>query len=963
MKSKLSTKNLKNYATQLLTNKAIYAAAIAMLATNVDAQKKPLDLTVFDEWQSIGMKELSNNGAWVAYQVNAQESDNTLNFFGLKTDKSLNFPRGEQSVFTADSKFAVFKIRPFYKDLKLVRIKKKKENEIAKDSIGILNLSTNKVEKLANIKSFKTPKKGGSFLAYLLEKEELKKEKKEDKADSTKTKEKAVKPAASKDKKNAPLELVLRNLISGQKKSFKNVMNYEFSENGKQLIFSTKQEKKDSLDKTKYGVFLVNTATFVEKQLVDTIGEFKQFVFDENATKVAFVGTTDDEKKTSKTYNLYYTAIPNKQEIKKVELTGLKKDWQVSENRQPKFSKNSNLLYLGIAPKLAEKDTTLIAEDHAKVDVWSYKDDFIQPQQLKNLEREQKRAYLAVIDLLNPSKVNQLADLDLNRVDMIAEGNSEFALGVSDNLYRSSMSWDTTGRKDYYIINTKTGQRELLAKALIGNVEISPNGKFAVYYNGETGLWTSYNLFTKETKVLNKKLKVKFYDEENDSPTVAREYGIAYFTDNDDTVLIKDRYDIWEFDLAGDHRPENMTNGFGRKNNITFDINKLNEDVKTVNRNQSIFLGAFNNANKQSGVYQTIIEKAKNPEQVVMSDTWGAQNMTKALNSNELIYTKESFQNSPDIYVSTNFKDEKKISSTNPQQKNYTWGKGELVNWKTYSGKDATGVVYKPDNFDPNKKYPVIVYFYEKLSDNLNRYQAPAPTPSRINHTYFVSNDYIVFTPDISYTIGHPGKSAEDYINSGVEALKKNTWVNGKKIAIQGQSWGGYQVAHLITATNMYAAAWTGAPVVNMTSAYGGIRWGTGMSRQFQYEQTQSRIGKTLWEAPELYIENSPLFNMPKVQTPVVIMHNDEDGAVPWYQGIEMFMALKRLEKPVWMLNYNGDDHNLLKRANKNDIQQRQVQFFDHYLKDKPAPKWMTEGVPAIKKGIDWGFDYNEPTK
>ena len=406
-----------------------------------------------------------------------------------------------------------------------------------------------------------------------------------------------------------------------------------------------------------------------------------------------------------------------------------------------------------------------------------------------------------------------------------------------------------------------------------------------------------------------------------------------------------------------------MTNGFGRKNNITFDINKLNEDVKTVNRNQSIFLGAFNNANKQSGVYQTIIEKAKNPEQVVMSDTWGAQNMTKALNSNELIYTKESFQNSPDIYVSTNFKDEKKISSTNPQQKNYTWGKGELVNWKTYSGKDATGVVYKPDNFDPNKKYPVIVYFYEKLSDNLNRYQAPAPTPSRINHTYFVSNEYIVFTPDISYTIGHPGKSAEDYINSGVEALKKNTWVNGKKIAIQGQSWGGYQVAHLITATNMYAAAWTGAPVVNMTSAYGGIRWGTGMSRQFQYEQTQSRIGKTLWEAPELYIENSPLFNMPKVQTPVVIMHNDEDGAVPWYQGIEMFMALKRLEKPVWMLNYNGDDHNLLKRANKNDIQQRQVQFFDHYLKDKPAPKWMTEGVPAIKKGIDWGFDYNEPTK
>ncbi len=955
MKSKLSTKILKNYATQLMTKKAMYAAAIALLATNVDAQKKPLDLTVFDEWQSIGMKELSNNGSWVAYQVNAQESDNTLNFFGLKTDKNLSFHRGEQSVFTADSKFAVFKIRPFYKDLKLVRIKKKKEHEIAKDSIGILNLATNQVEKLPNIKSFKTPKKGGSFLAYLLEKEEAKNDKK-DKSDSTKTKDKPSKPAG-KDKKDTPLELVLRNLISGQKKSFKNVMNYEFSENGKQLIFSTKQEKKDSLDKTKYGVFLVNTATFVQKQLVDTIGDFKQFAFDELANKVAFVGTSDEEKKENKTYYLYYSATNNPQQIKKSELLGLKKDWQVSENRQPKFSKDGNSLFIGLMPKLAEKDTTLIADDYAKVDVWSYKDDFIQPQQLKNLEREKKRSYLSVIDLSNPVKVTQLADLDMNQAEILNEGNSNFALGTSDNAYRLSSNWDVTGRKDYYIINTKTGQRELFAKALAGKVEMSPNGKFAVFYNAENGLWSSYNIETKETKVLNKKLKVKFYDEENDSPTLAQEYGVAYFTDNDETVLIKDRYDIWEFDLAGNRRPENMTNGFGRKHNITFDINQLNDDIKTLNRDNLVYLGAFNNQNKQSGVYQTIISKAKNPEEVVMSNTWGAQKMTKALNANEFIYTKESFRNSPDVYVSTNFKDEKKISAINPQQKDYLWGNGELVTWKTYSGKDATGVVYKPENFDPNKKYPMIVYFYEKLSDNLNRYQAPAPTPSRINHTYFVSNDYIVFTPDISYTIGHPGKSAEDYINSGVEALKKNTWVNGSKIAIQGQSWGGYQVAHLITATNMYAAAWTGAPVVNMTSAYGGIRWGTGMSRQFQYEQTQSRIGKTLWEAPELYIENSPLFNMPKVTTPVVIMHNDEDGAVPWYQGIEMFMALRRLGKPVWMLNYNGDDHNLIKRANKNDIQQRQVQFFDHYLKDKPAPKWMTEGVSAINKGIDWGFE------
>jgi len=195
-------------------------------------------------------------------------------------------------------------------------------------------------------------------------------------------------------------------------------------------------------------------------------------------------------------------------------------------------------------------------------------------------------------------------------------------------------------------------------------------------------------------------------------------------------------------------------------------------------------------------------------------------------------------------------------------------------------------------------------------------------------------------------------------VNSGVEALKKNPWVDGKHIGIQGQSWGGYQVAYLITQTNMYAAAWAGAPVANMTSAYGGIRWGTGILRQFQYEKTQSRIGSTLWERPDLYIKNSALFSLPSVKTPLVIMANDADDAVPWYQGIEMFSGMRRLGKKVWMLTYNGEAHNLVERKNRKDIQIREQQFFDYMLKgDKPA-KWITEGVPAVMKGRDLGLGY-----
>ena len=323
-----------------------------------------------------------------------------------------------------------------------------------------------------------------------------------------------------------------------------------------------------------------------------------------------------------------------------------------------------------------------------------------------------------------------------------------------------------------------------------------------------------------------------------------------------------------------------------------------------------------------------------------------------------MVYTKENYVESPDLYFYSLNKGETRLTSINPQQSQYNWGTAELYHWTTFDGKKSTGILYKPGDFDSTKKYPVLFYFYERLSDGLNNYIPPTPTPSRLNISFFVSRGYLVFAPDIRYTIGHPGKSAFNYIVSAAESLSKMNWVDGKNMGIQGQSWGGYQVAYLITATNIFKAAWSGAPVANMFSAYGGIRWQSGMNRQFQYEKTQSRIGATIWDRPDLYIENSPLFHLKNVHTPVVIMSNDADGAVPWYQGIEMFTALKRLGKPVWLLEYNGEAHNLVQRKNRKDISIREQQFFDWLLKGAEAPEWITKGVPAVDKGTDWGLGY-----
>lgn len=254
----------------------------------------------------------------------------------------------------------------------------------------------------------------------------------------------------------------------------------------------------------------------------------------------------------------------------------------------------------------------------------------------------------------------------------------------------------------------------------------------------------------------------------------------------------------------------------------------------------------------------------------------------------------------------------------------------------------------------------MIVNFYERSSNRLNQHRAPYPGRSTINYSFYASRGYVIFNPDVPYTVGYPGESAEKAVISGTLAMIDEGYIDKDRIGVQGHSWGGYQIAHLITRTNIFRCAESGAPVVNMFSAYGGIRWGSGLSRMFQYENTQSRIGGTIWDYPTRYIENSPIFFLDKIETPVLILHNDEDGAVPWYQGIEFFVGLRRLGKPAWLLNYNGEPHWPVKRQNRLDFNVRMQQFFDHYLKDAPLPIWMEQGVSPIEKGINQGLELKE---
>ncbi len=961
---------------------------VLFFSTELLAQKKQLDHSVYDSWQSIGEKKISANGVWVAYSIDVQEGDGIFVIQRSDDSYKMEIPRGYAASFSDDDKFLILKIKPLYQDTRQARIKKKKAEDFPKDSLAIVNLESRNIEKIPKVSSYKIPEKAPGWIAYQLSNNSydsiIKKSKDsvQKKVDTSKViipqiieqspdkKQKrklsgntendtsSIEDADADDNGKGPIQegfdLIVRNLNNG--KQFKQflVNKYQWSENGKMLLMESSVSKSNK--SIKPAVFIWRSIENRYDTLLVGGNDFKNFVIDKDGYQIAFVAERDSSfKSLQKFYKLWYWRNGDKEAKVLADRysEGMKLNWTISENAVPEFSKGGKRLFIGTTPVKSIRDTSLIEMDLAKLDVWHYNDDYLQPYQLRTAEMENRRSYLAMIDL-DDHKLTQLADPQVPQVITSNDGDGSTFIGVSDKGKRISMQWVGGTLKDVFHILPKTGERKLIQKDLDGMPMASPHGKYIIWYDQALKNYYSYV----DGKVVNisKSINQKLYNEEYDMPSTPDPYGIMRWAENDASLMIYDRYDIWQLDPSGMKPAINITAGVGRKQKTSYKFIITDPEEKVLKNGQQILLRSFNELNKHAGISTMKIGDPTSLKSI-QSGSYSIGQILKAKSSEAYVYTKETYVQSPDLHFSTDLSNEKKMSSINAQQSLYNWGTAELFNWKAYNGKAATGIVYKPENFDPKKKYPMIAYFYETLSDGLFNYMAPSPTPSRLNIPFFVSRGYIVLAPDIHYTTGYPGKAAVDYVVSGARALVKKGWVDSTKMGIQGQSWGGYQVAHIITRTNLFSAAWAGAPVANMTSAYGGIRWESGMNRQFQYEKTQSRIGATLWEKPNLYIENSPLFHLKNVKTPLVIMSNDADGAVPWYQGIEMFTAMRRLDKKVWLLNYNGEAHNLVERRNRKDIQIREQQFFDWLLKGEKPTVWITDGIPATEKGKTWGFD------
>jgi dipeptidyl aminopeptidase/acylaminoacyl peptidase len=924
--------------------KKIFLFFFLLSSFHLFAQKKPLDHTVYDNWQSIGEKMISNDGKWVVYTVCPQVGDTMLVIQSSDAKYKKEIEHSKNALITEDSRYVIFKIRPWYKDLREAWIKKKKAEEMPKDSLGIVELGKENIWKLANVRTYKTPSKASGWVAYQLEKTK-----------------------AGNDEAQGS-ELILRDMNTGKERSFKNISEYYFNKTGRKLLLYAVRNPKDSMSRTLVLLYDLRLG------IVDTLSrygnDFKNFTMSDNGLQVAYVAERDaDPKALQKFYKLWYfkEGMDSAVLLADKNSVGMMLGMTISEFATLNFSKSGQRLFFGTAPIQAPKDTTLIDIDLVKLDIWHYKDDYLQTVQTfpARLRSDLQRNYLAVFDL-QANTLRQLGSDKIPQIIQTNEGDGDIFIGITDVGKRIESQWLGTTRKDIYAIDLKTGNKKLLKENLYGQVYPSSTGKYILWYDRMAKNYFIWDGATAQN--LTAKMKVPLWNVDFNNPDAPPNYGVMGWQEGDSAVYIYDQFDAWKIDPNGKIQPINITNG--RSGKFIYRYLSVNPEERYFTSGQSLFFRQINDVTKDAAILE--IRPADKLTYTIVFGKYSFSSFTKAGAAKTFLYTKENFRESPDLYVNPgiiadigdskqyfiyDYNREVKLSAINPQQKEYNWGTAELVHWQSFNGKTADGILYKPEDFNPRKKYPMICYFYEELDNTLNNYIPPAPIRSAINISFFVSRGYLLFVPNIKYEIGHPGKSAYNYVVSGAKSLIAKGFVDEKNIAIQGHSWGGYQVAYLITATNMFKAAWAGAPVANMTSAYGGIRWESGVSRQFQYEKSQSRIGASLWEKPELYIENSPLFHLKNVTTPLVIMANDNDGAVPWYQGIELFTALRRLGKKVWMFNYNDQGHGLTQRKDRLDYHIRMQQFFDWILKgDKPA-KWITEGVPAVKKGKDWGLE------
>ncbi|MFY0254159.1 alpha/beta hydrolase family protein [Chitinophaga sp. 30R24] len=862
-------------------------------------EKKVVDSRVYNTWPSYDPRMyISNDGKFVMYfETNPSLEHTTLCVQSVKGNWLLKLKNIDDAFFSNNSQSVYFINRG--------------------DSLCTLKLGTNLIDYIPNVIALNSDALKRDLLIYEL--------------------------------KGNDTNLVVKNLRNESKSSYSFVKRYWLSDNDDKMILQFSGGNTNGID----SLVWINLNKHTRYAFWQGRG-VEKVVFNDEATQIAYI-TADKSEKGNKKAIWYYTEGAKGGDI-------LLTDSMLNTNELVlndilRFSKEGKRLFFNCKDRLLPLHKV---NDESTVEVWSYKDAILQSEQVMALQNG-GRSYLMVVNVEH----HQLLRIEGKSESVMywdARGKDDFFLvQEAAGMGPSETSWNEAWRSTWYEVSTISEKRERMSLLdTIPFLFVSKEAKFLIYQNKEQTDYFTYEIATGVVRNITGKIKTDW----------TRKYGpgIEKWLDNDEGVIINDHNDVWILDPKGEKAALNLTHGYGRGNDIVFfllDIDSIHR--VPVNGDRFIF-SAFNNQTKDNGFYGVTVGKSQAPELLTMGpylyfakyhpDFFPVdlnRDPVKAKDAQLYLVKRSSARESGNYYVTADFKTYAKLTNLHPES-NYNWLVPELHTWTSLDGHSLQGILYKPENFDATKKYPVIFEYYERKSDRLNVYIAPEALSGycSINIPTYVSNGYLVFCPDIRYDIGDPMQGTYDAVISAAHYMARKDFVDSCKMAITGCSWGGIQTNYLVTHSGLFAAANANSSLGDWVSDYSALSL-EGHPRQGIYEIGQCRMGSALWDKKDIYLKSSPVLSADKVTTPLLLMQGKNDPGCAFSNAMEFFTSLRRLGKRSWLLAYNAG-HGLFGGPDVVDFSIRQRQFFDHYLKGTPPPKWMMEGVPAEKRGVESGL-------
>jgi dipeptidyl aminopeptidase/acylaminoacyl peptidase len=894
----------------LLALLAVFLLPLALVpAGAVGQDPRPLTLEDYGPWSRINQVVLSPDGLWLAYAERPNDGDARFRVRQLDGDGAHEAVNGVGAEFSDDGRWVAFLTTPPEEEAEGMR----ESRTPVPRTLHVIDLRSGDRSEEAGVRSF-TFSGDGRFLAIH-----------RDRSDP--------------DADHAGSDLLLRDLRASTVLSFGNVSEYGFNDAGSHLAYLV-----DAAGKAGNGVYVVTAADGRIRPMSTGPDRFEDLAWNEAGDALAVLRGTEPEGSVRRANVLVVavdvpSAAPRVATYDPATDASFPEDYVLSELADTRWTEDGARVLVGI--KAQEQEVEEGDEETADVDVWHWADDRLQSVQKVQADADRRYTYLSAYSVEADHFVRLATDA-MRRVDVTDDGR--WAIGRNDEAYRGDLTTEG-GRADYVRLDPGTGDARVVVSGIRRPVGTSPDGEWFLYV--KDGAVHATNLESLETTNLSTSTGIDFMDAEFDRVAERPAYGVGGWTE-DGGVILYTRYDAYVVPLAGGPA-QALTGDMGGREEIRFRVVRLDPDEDWVEPDGAL-LSAYGEWTKRSGYFRA--RPGGDPQELFFRDEMIGQ-VRKAADEDRVVFTRQTFQQFPDYWTSDlRFRDPRRVTDANPQIAEFAWGRRVLLDYVDERGNQLQATLALPAGYQEGERYPMIIYFYEKMSQRHHQFSMPV-YDDRPHMSTYASNGYLVLMPDIVYDDGYPGSSALDDVTAAARRAIDLGYADPDRIALQGHSWGGYETSFILTQTDMFAAIVTGAPLTNLMSMNNILYKRTGSQNGPILQWSQGRMGDQPWDDFERWVSQSPVHHAPDISTPFLILHGTADGAVDWNQGLELYTAARRLGKEVILLSYPDEPHHLSKEPNQKDFQIRMKQFFDHYLMDAEAPEWMRTGIPFLEKGKD----------